>query len=241
MKDICKACGSELHEENSIGNKNGYNLLQCNSCKTVTVSPFPSEQELIEFYQNYKGTSGYNKKREKKIKRSLKRVRKISKYTKGKKFLDVGCNAGYAVYAAQQLGFDAFGIELDCETVSEAQEEFGKENFKCTTIQEFAKTDQKFDVIYTSEVIEHVPDPGSFLKAVSDLLVEGGVLYLTTPDGNHFMLPKDFASWADVKPPEHIIYFSKKGLKILLEKQGFKIEKTFFNFKPGIKLIARKT
>ena len=240
MKDICKACGRLLHEENAIGNKNGYNLLRCNYCETVTVSPFPSEQQLIEFYQNYKGTAGYNKKRDKKIKRSIKRVRKIINFTRGKRFLDVGCNAGYVVYAAQLLGFDAFGIELDCETVSEAQKEFGEELFKCTTIQEYAKTNRQFDVIYTSEVIEHVPDPDAFLKSASGLLDKGGVLYLTTPDGNHFTLPKNFSSWNAVTPPEHIIYFTKKGLNILLAKHGFKIEKTFFNIKPGIKLIARK-
>ncbi len=240
MNQQCKACSNPISTSSSVGYKNGYELLRCNHCQTVTVSPFPSEDDLKKFYQNYKGTEGYSKKKDKKIKRSLSRIKKIKKYANGNRFLDVGCNAGYTVYAAKSLDLDAYGIELDCETVKLAKREFGDNLFKCETIQEHAKSGHHYNIIYSSEVIEHIPDPDTFIQAAADLLEQDGLLYLTTPDGNHFSLPKDFTEWQDVKPPEHIIYFSKKGIKILLEKHNFSIVRFFFNLKPGIKLIARK-
>ena len=41
-----------------------------------------------------------------------------------------------------------------------------------------------FDVVYGSEVIEHVPTPHDFLKICRAHLAPGGVLVLTTPDGD---------------------------------------------------------
>ena len=114
-KDICKACGEELLTGDEIGKKDDYSLLRCKRCQTVTVSPFPTEEELIAFYQEYRGTPGYSAKKEKKIRRAKKRIKKILRYARGKKFLDVGCNAGFTVEAAQQLGLDSMGIDVDCE------------------------------------------------------------------------------------------------------------------------------
>ena len=95
--DRCKACGEILSQDNSIGIKDDYALLRCPACQTVTVSPFPTVEELIAFYQQYRGTPGYSAKHEKKIRRAKKRILKIKKYSQGKRFLDVGCNAGFTV------------------------------------------------------------------------------------------------------------------------------------------------
>lgn len=237
---ICKACGEAANYH--LGRKNGYDLEACTHCGTVTVNPFPTAEELREFYQQYKGTPGYLTKRESKIKRITKRLKRLTRMfkfdPKGKKFLDVGCNVGYAVAAAKGLGFDAFGIDIDEDAVATAKEHFGAENFAPLSVEDYAASGKKAQVIHTSEVIEHVPDPHSFVRALAEILIPGGILYLTTPDGNHFMLPQNFTRWEACTPPEHIVYFSRKGLKILLEANGFKVRKFFFNFKPGIKVVA---
>lgn len=239
-KDECKACMADLSQDNAIGVKDGYIFLKCPACRTVTVSPFPTEDELIAFYQHYRGTPGYSAKSEKKIRRAKKRIRKILKYSNGDKFLDVGCNVGFTVAAARELGLDAGGIDVDCDAIDVAKQQFGEGLFDCGKVQDFAYSGKQFDIIYTSEVIEHVPDPDSFVNALSQLLIPGGVLYLTTPDGNHFSLPKNFSEWIAAVPPEHIIYFSVQGIRETLSRHGFKIEKIFFNLKPGIRLIGRK-
>jgi 2-polyprenyl-3-methyl-5-hydroxy-6-metoxy-1,4-benzoquinol methylase len=237
---FCKACHLTLAPENSIGSKNGFDLRRCVSCATVTVHPFPSVEELIAFYQNYQGTTDYKKKRDRKISRAKARIRKVMGIAPGKKFLDVGCNYGFTVKAALDLGLDAFGIDIDATAVSASQKDFGGNKFRAVSVMDYAAEDHTADIVYTSEVIEHVPDPDAFVAAIAKILSPGGVLYLTTPDGGHWSLPRDFSKWGFVMPPEHITYFTQRGLRDILARHGLDVTKFFFNFKPGIRLIARK-
>lgn len=236
----CKACQSPLHQGNSLGEKNGFSLLSCPSCRTVTVYPWPTAEELGKFYQSYRGTTDYKKKKDKKISRAKRRIHRLMDLTAGKKFLDVGCNYGFTVKAALDLGLDAHGIDIDATAVTASQEMFGEPFYETISVQEYADQGKKADIIYTSEVVEHVPDPDGFIGAIAKILNPGGILFLTTPDAGHFMVPRDFKTWKDVMPPEHITYFTRKGLDVLLEKHGLKEVKFGFNFKPGIRLIARK-
>lgn len=240
MNPTCKACQTPLSPKESLGQKNGYDTLPCSSCGTVTVHPFPSVETLMDFYQSYKGSTDYRAKRDKKIRRAKSRLIRLMPMAPGKTFLDVGCNYGFTVAAALGLGLDAHGIDIDGTAVAAAKNAYGTDRFTVASIQNFAKGDKKFDIAYTSEVIEHVPDPDAFIGSISKVLNKGGVLYLTTPDRGHFAVPRDFTKWKEVRPPEHIVFFTRKGLRQLLEKHGFKVEKFFFSLKPGMRLIARK-
>lgn len=237
---FCKACHAALDMRHSLGRKNGYDLLPCTVCGTVTVSPFPTVEELIAFYQSYKGSTDYTAKKDKKIARAKKRVQRLTGLAPGKDFLDVGCNYGFTVEAARQLGLAAKGIDIDDTAVKASRSMFGDDFYETVAVQDYAVQGRKADIVYTSEVIEHVPDPDAFVAAIAKILNPGGVLYLTTPDGGHFSLPSDFTRWDAVMPPEHITYFTRKGLKHLLEKHGLQVKKFFFAFKPGIQLIAVK-
>lgn len=235
----CKACSATLDFTRNRGEKNGYKLLSCANCGTVTADPFPTAEELAAYYQSYAGSKMYKPKEAKKIRRSTGRVRRLKKISQGKRFLDIGCNCGFAVKAALNEGLDAKGIDIDAAAVKYATETFGP-HFTTISVQDYAAQGHKADMIYTSEVIEHVPDPAGFVKAISDILVPGGALYLTTPQGNHWSYPQDISNVKTVHPPSHITYFSKKGIALLLEKHGIMVDKFFFSLKPGIRLIARK-
>ena len=123
---FCKACHADLTTAKSLGKKNNYNLLSCPKCGTVTVDPFPTVEQLIAFYQGYKGTTDYQAKKKSKIKRATRRIKNLKKLTEGSRFLDVGCNYGFSVKAAQDLGLDAFGIDMDGTAVSGSREMFGQ-------------------------------------------------------------------------------------------------------------------
>jgi SAM-dependent methyltransferase len=236
---FCRACHTALDVNVSRGHKNGFDLLPCASCGTTTVHPFPTNEELMRFYQSYKGSAVYIPKEAGKVRRAKRRIARLLSYTKGKRFLDVGCNIGYSVKAALDLGLDAKGIDIDADAVSVANQSYGQ-RFNALSVEDYAAQGHKADILYSSEVIEHVPDPDSFMQAVDKILDDKGVLYMTMPDGGHWNLPKDFATSNIVTPPSHIIYFTRKGIRHLLEKHGFKVEKFFFTLKPGIRLIARK-
>lgn len=236
----CKACHALLAANMSIGDKNGYALLRCPSCASVTVDPWPAAGELHKLYQSYKGTTDYQKKQDKKIARARRRLARLVPQAPGKKFLDVGCNYGFTVEAARDLDLDAFGIDIDATAVHASKEMFGHGYYEAVAVQDYAASGRRADIVYTSEVVEHVHDPDSFIGAIAKILTPGGILFLTTPDAGHFMVPKDFKGWKEVMPPEHIAYFTKAGLKTLCEKHGLRVKKFAFTFKPGIRLTAVK-
>ena len=240
MTDHCKACATPLDPEKSLGRKNDFNLLPCPSCASVTVSPYPTPDDLQRFYQNYQGSTDYQAKKDRKIARARRRILKFKGLAPGNRFLDVGCNYGFTVAAALSLELDAIGIDIDAIAVNESRKNFGADKFFCVSVQDYAQQGRTADMIYTSEVIEHVHNPDSFIAALATILTKGGILYLTTPDGGHFRVPRDFSKWPAVTPPEHIVYFTRKGLRLLLEKHGFKIRKFIFSLKPGIQVIAER-
>lgn len=240
MTTHCKACQNALQPSDSVGEKNNFTLLRCTACKTVSVSPWPTVAELIAFYQSYVGTTDYKKKKDRKIARAKRRIERLITLASGKKFLDVGCNYGFTVKAALDLGLDGYGIDIDATAVAASQEMFGAKHYQAISVQDYAHSGAKADIIYTSEVIEHVPDPDSFVAAIAQILNKDGVLFLTTPDAGHFRVPRNFTTWGDVMPPEHITYFTKAGLTALLEKHGLRVKSFGFNFKPGIRLTAVK-
>lgn len=242
MTDVltCKACLAPVSEK--IGRKDKYDLLRCNQCRTVTVDPWPTVAELQAHYQNYFKTGHYLKKKDSKIRRVSKRLRRIMGFDPpGKRFLDVGCSVGFSIPAAQKLGLEPKGIDLDAATLDAGRAAFGGQYFEQISIEDLAARGDRFDIAYANEVIEHVSDPESFVRAVARTLVSGGVFYVTCPDGGHRRVPKDFAQWDMVIPPDHLTYFSREGLTALLARHGLKVRKFQWSFKPGIKAIAVKS
>ena len=137
------------------------------------------------------------------------------------------------------MGAYATGIDLDPESIEFAQKHHHPEAaFYCETIEQFLKRSLKFGFGHSSQVIEHVGNFNEFVAAWALLIEQGGYFFLKTPDRNHWLAGKKPLGWPD--PPYYTQYFSKKNIRILLEKHGFEVLKIFFNFKPTMEIIARK-
>ncbi len=187
----------------------------------------------------HEASSGYFSKPERKLARSRGRIRHLARYVSGGRFLDVGCNGGFMVEAAREVGFAATGIDLDPVSLDYARRHFPGSTYLHTTIE--ALEAEPFDAIYCSEVIEHVPMVDRFVAALSALMRPGAILYLTTPDFGHWRRPKDLERWDAFCPPDHCLYFDPASLTRLLERHGLTVFRRRLALKPGIKLLARKT
>ncbi len=100
----------------------------------------------------------------------------------------------------------------------------------------------EFDVIYCSEVIEHLPQPIPFLRALRSILAPGGVVFLTTPDMGHRSLPRgarDLIATEEIRPPEHLLYLGRPALSAMLEESGFGDVRFMLNLEPTLKVLAR--
>ena len=109
-------------------------FLQCGACGTVFTDRVPSATALGRFYHHYHGNPGYLAKLDRKLALEKRRLFLLKFLTRGRRFLDVGCNIGCAVEAARWNGFTATGLELDEAAVAIARERFPHNEFVAGTL-----------------------------------------------------------------------------------------------------------
>lgn len=216
-------------------------LLRCSACGCAYLSPLPDPEQAAETNNDaYEGAStGYFAKVDKKMRRSRRRLRWLRRLAGGR-LLDVGCNGGFLVEAAREAGFDAWGVDLDPVSIDYARHHYPGNNFLYGRIEDLLPRLGQFDVIHCSEVIEHVPDPRSFAAALAALARPGGWLYVTSPDFGHWRRPANLARWDAFTPPGHCIYFTAAGLRILMERSGFRLVRQRKTLKPAVKMLFRR-
>lgn len=234
----CLLCGNEDHKHR--GEKNGYGIVECEVCTLHFATPTPTQAELDALYGAYAPNIFYSKKTSSKIARTKRRLMRYMHMAPGKRFLDAGCNIGTGVEAGRLVGLDAHGIDIGQESISSARKLYPEGRYHAGPMESLPPDWGQFDFVYSSEVFEHLPELHTYVKALSDRMSKGAILFVTTPDAGHFRVPSDFASWGEVRPPEHIIYFNRKTLTQLLAMHGLKIVKFEWNIKPGLKALARK-
>jgi 2-polyprenyl-3-methyl-5-hydroxy-6-metoxy-1,4-benzoquinol methylase len=213
-------------------------MLSCDNCGTLFTDRVPPIGALGDFYTSHYGDTVSVDKMAKKLALEKRRIFLLKWLTGGRRFLDVGCNIGCAVEAARWNGFSTTGLELNPEAVKIARRHFPDNQFLSSTIDDLADT-RAFDLVYCTEVVEHVPNVASFIESLARTLAPGGILFLSTPDAGHFSVRRDLFAWDAVKPPEHLTLFTKAGLRHAL-KPFFRAPRFFPNQKPGIQMIARR-
>lgn len=95
--------------------------------------------------------------------------------------------------------------------------------------------DVKFDIIFAGDLIEHLSNPGLFLKSCANNLKEGGKILITTPNCfNLFNLAEKITKEEPTVNSDHSCYFNCKTLRALLRKNRFGIIETGFLYSLGI-------
>ena len=144
----------------------------------------------------------------------------------GKKVLDVGCGGGILSESMAQRGADTSGIDMGEAPLKVAKlhglESGVKVNYRRITVEELAEQEpESYDVVTCMEMLEHVPDPSSIVRACAKLCKPGGKLFFSTlnrnpksylfaivgaekvlklvPDGTHdfdkFIRPSELGNW----------------------------------------------
>ncbi|MBE0367946.1 bifunctional 2-polyprenyl-6-hydroxyphenol methylase/3-demethylubiquinol 3-O-methyltransferase UbiG [Pseudoalteromonas aurantia] len=145
-----------------------------------------------------------------------------------KTVLDVGCGGGILTESMAKLGANATGIDMGQEPLNVAKlhslEAGVKVNYQKIPAETFAQQNpEQFDVVTCMEMLEHVPDPASIIKAVAALAKPGAHVFFSTlnkttkayllaivgaekvlkmvPEGTHdhdkFIRPSTLINWAE--------------------------------------------
>ena len=107
----------------------------------------------------------------------------------GKKVLDVGCGGGILSESMAVRGADVTGIDLGEKPLKVAKLhllETGQKVDYCLIAAEALAEEQpgQFDVVTCMEMLEHVPDPASIVRACAQLAKPGGHLFFSTLNRN---------------------------------------------------------
>ena len=223
MNDFECHCGHKLFKPFSR-HKNGY-YNECTECKTLRYAPYPSNEELQHFYENYaaykSGLTEYLSGDDYDIfisskKLTMKDLETPLSFFNDKKYLDIGCGTGYWLRYLTDNGFKkGYGIDTSQECV-----EIGKKYGINILQKEFLSITEHFDIIFMSHIIEHLKDPVSYIEHCSKLITSGGALIIETPISGAVAQAYG-ENWRYLMPVEHLNIFSEKALKKLLEKFGF--------------------
>jgi 2-polyprenyl-3-methyl-5-hydroxy-6-metoxy-1,4-benzoquinol methylase len=154
------------------------------------------------------------------------------------KVLDAGCGGGSLVHTIHnELGFkNIYGFDASKSGIEVAKKNFPEiaENFFIHNVYEVKLPDyipQRFDLVISMEVIEHLYSPKDYLANINQWLKNDGYLILTTPYHGYVknlaisLLNKwdkhHTVNWEG----GHIKFFSKNTLQRLLHKTGFLLVK----------------
>ena len=107
----------------------------------------------------------------------------------GKNVLDIGCGGGILTEAMAGLGAHATGIDLGAAPLAVAKlhlKESGYDiNYQQVAAEDLAQTHAAaFDVVTCMEMLEHVPDPASIIRACAKLVKPGGHVFFSTLNRN---------------------------------------------------------
>lgn len=229
----CLACNSDSGRlVYTLADKGGARIMRCNRCGLTQLDPLPSPEELAHLYADgyFEGVGGevgyeeYAKQEREYMATFDNDVRRISEFVSSGTLLDVGCGFGYFVRRALEGGFDAYGVDLSAEGICEASKHAAGRFFRGTPVNVEQLSGRRFDVIFASHLIEHIPEPASFVADLVSRLEVGGILVFVTPNIESLLAKVSGPRWVSFKIPEHVAYYTPSTLTNLVTGAGLQVQ-----------------
>lgn len=140
----------------------------------------------------------------------------------GRRVLDAGCGTGRGALALEERGASVTAVDLGPRLVAATRRRIAGEALVGDVLR-LPFADATFDVVFSSEVIEHTPDPLAAAVDMYRVLKPGGHLVLSTPVWL-WQLPVRAASLLGVRPYDGLENFPKPGaLRKALARAGARV------------------
>jgi len=232
----CIVCGSsgmddELYRPRfcpDVGYPGDFILRRCD-CGLIYNSPRLDEAGLTALYdRNY---YVFHERHSDAFRRVLalyqRTITSLLSFAPQRTALEVGCARGHTLALMRGLGWETTGIEISPFAAASAQRIFGVTVHQ-GTLEDFVakRSGVSFPVVFSTDVIEHVPDPGGFLAAMSKVVRPGGILLLSTPNGDAEGIRRFGGQWLGYNN-FHIWIFSRSNLAAMLSKAGFEMASAY--------------
>ncbi|WP_143464662.1 class I SAM-dependent methyltransferase [Leptonema illini] len=210
-----------------------FNIVICRSCQTMQTLPRPTAEQLAQCYQGsyfeQRTDRGYSDYRSEAVRMQIERVFAMnlkdlgffevesSLLRAGGRSLDVGCAAGYFVDFMQRRGWSASGVEISAPMAAHARSQ-GLDVVQADFLA--GEVAASYDLVTLWASLEHFADPRLLLRRLADAVRPGGSLILSTCRRG-LLSWLTGPSWRYMNVPEHLFFFSRRGLVQLFGEYGF--------------------
>jgi hypothetical protein len=226
--EACVVCGGELRPALV---KDGFELVECETCGMLMRRSLPAPAELAAIYapeyyvhrpeHPVRGYADYLGDAERHRESARRRLDLLGRFAAGKgKLLDVGAAAGFFVDEARRGGWTAEGVDVAEHMVEWGRHELGA---PLRTGDISVVEGDGFAAVTMWDYIEHALDPRGDLERARELLEANGVLALSTGDVGSFVARVSRSRWHLLTPRHHNFFFSLKTLERLLGETGFEV------------------
>jgi SAM-dependent methyltransferase len=146
----------------------------------------------------------------------------LAEVRRGDRALDLGCGDGRFTAELARAGAAVVGVEVAQSAVDRARAREPDLDFQLAPVDgPLGFEDGSFDLVWASEVIEHIADTARWLSEVRRVLAPGGRLLLTTP--SHGRIRVALAGVERFSEPlgDHLHLYTRSSLRTVLEEFGF--------------------
>lgn len=223
-KSKCPYCKTDVAGSRVVDSKFVFTaLVECKNCNMLVRTPTDDVVESNSFYQeaysqeyttdcppkeeldklmaqNFEGT-------DRDYTRYINFFRFLNVPT-GARVLDFGCSWGYGLYQFRAAGFNAEGFE-----VSLPRGRYGKEMMNLNISSSVKSIQGKFDVIFSSHVLEHLPDFTEINHLYENNLADNGLFIAVTPNGSEAFLKADFNAYHQIWGKVHPVLVTDRFVK----------------------------
>jgi len=153
----------------------------------------------------------------------------------GRRAADVGCGAGLLAEPLARMGATVTGIDAAPENIAVARLHAARQglaiDYRAGGVEALAG--ERFDLVTSMEVIEHVAEPAAFIAQLAGLLAPNGIMILSTPNRTPLsklamitiaeglgMVPKGTHDWRKFLTPDELAdHVEAAGLRVV-ERRG---------------------
>ncbi|MDX9799975.1 MAG: class I SAM-dependent methyltransferase [Spirochaetia bacterium] len=225
MKAIqCPLCGSGSDKHTLLYKYDLYGFKKCSTCSLVMQNPQPVFSDITERYdEDY---FKYEIENEEPFFALMMMALSDIDFdsldfssSSEKSILDIGCATGRFLFEFKNRGWKTAGVEI-CESAAQYGNKHRGVNIQNCPLEDAQFPDKSFSVVHASHLIEHLNDPGSFLKEIYRILDEKGYLIIVTPNIDSLQGVLFRSKWRSAIA-DHLFLYSLKTLENMCCKYGF--------------------
>ncbi len=197
-------------------------IVACRNCGLVYTNPRPSREAIKHNYEVVEDPLYLQERvaREITFRKHLRALERFTGPGRGRRLLDVGAYVGVFVEVACEAGWDAVGLEPSLWAFNYARER-GLTMVR-GTLEEADFDPNSFDVFTMWDVIEHLGDPLGEMRRACQIIRPGGWVAIHTMDLGSLFARLMGSRWPWLMEM-HVYYFTRRTLRELLEKAGFRV------------------